>query len=526
MNMRFGVKQRIFLGFFIVIFIFMISAVVSVFTLNKNSHIVSEVSEVIDPSLQSINDFNLLITESKMWSTNWVYLQSNQEDKDSLKQLIEKKYPKLKAKINKQKEQWIDKKLSKAMDSVFISFEQLIQKERNITELLVSFESYEDPMVKIEAEGIIEIEILPHSKLLMDQLRGILQLKQKEKAIYQQDIVASSDNLRLTIILLAAILIVIGVTVSIFMANSIIKPLDSIKKIINNLGKGELNELNIEIKNDEIGEMAASVQSLTEGLRNTAKFSSNIGDGVFDASYEPLSENDVLGKSLIEMRDNLKRVSEEAKQRNWSSEGLAKFADILRANDQDKDNLAANIISNLIKYLNANQGGIFLINDDNMDDIYLELSACYAYERKKFLEKRVEMGEGLIGQCVLEKDTIYITDVPTDYIQITSGLGDAPPRCILIVPLKINQDIFGVIELATFEPFRPFEVEFVQKMAESIASTMSSAKVNERTRKLLEQSQTQAEQLRSQEEEMRQNMEELMATQEQMTRSKEEETNS
>jgi PAS domain S-box-containing protein len=117
-----------------------------------------------------------------------------------------------------------------------------------------------------------------------------------------------------------------------------------------------------------------------------------------------------------------------------------------------------------------------------------------------------------------DKDTVYITDIPESYVTIKSGLGMANPKCLLIVPLKVNDEVQGVIEIATFQDFSLFEIEFVEKLSESIAATLSSVKTNEKTKKLLDEARVLNEQMRSQEEEMRQNLEELSSTQEEMQR--------
>jgi transcriptional regulator with GAF, ATPase, and Fis domain len=134
----------------------------------------------------------------------------------------------------------------------------------------------------------------------------------------------------------------------------------------------------------------------------------------------------------------------------------------------------------------------------------------------------VAYGQGLAGQCALEKETIYLAEVPADYVHITSGLGQAPPRTILVVPLLHNGDVYGVLEMASFQAFAPHQVAFVEKVAESIAGALANIAVNDQTRRLLEQSQQLAESMKSQEEELRQNQEELQATQEEMRRRQEE----
>jgi methyl-accepting chemotaxis protein len=117
----------------------------------------------------------------------------------------------------------------------------------------------------------------------------------------------------------------------------------------------------------------------------------------------------------------------------------------------------------------------------------------------------------------MEKETIYMTDVPSDYVEITSGLGKATPRCLVLVPMKKEEAVLGVIEIATFEPLEKYQVEFIERVAENVASNLYSIKINNKTTELLEKTQQQAEEMKAQEEEMRQNMEELTATQEQLS---------
>ena len=271
--------------------------------------------------------------------------------------------------------------------------------------------------------------------------------------------------------------------------------------------------------------MSESVNSLIDGLNLTANFAKEIGRGNLSSQFEKLSENDVLGESLIEMKESLqeakkeeeKRKIEDAKQ-NWATQGLAKFSDILRESAENLEDLSYSILSNLVKYIDANQGGLFIINEDDNKEKYIELIGCYAYERRKYVEKKIAFGEGLVGRCVLEKETIHMTDVPEDYINITSGLGKDCPRSLLIVPLILNEEVYGVIEMASFKEFEPHVVSFVEKIGQSIASTISNVKINLRTAQLLEESRIQAEELAAQEEEMRQNLEELQATQEESAR--------
>jgi methyl-accepting chemotaxis protein len=321
-------------------------------------------------------------------------------------------------------------------------------------------------------------------------------------------------------------LVILGFSVF-FLTKKVILPLTLTTKTLSEMATSGIidDSRKVFIKSkDEIGKMARALNKLMDELLKTANFAKEIGAGNLKASYEPLSKDDILGNSLLEMQASLQKAAEEEEKRkiedekrNWATEGIAKFSDILRKNNNDIDALSFNIIKNLVEYTSANQGGFFVVNDSEAEH-YLEMSACYAYDRQKFFQKKVYAGEGMIGACYKEKESIYITNIPEDYINISSGLGEANPSSLLIIPLKLNEEVFGLIEIASFNLFEKHEIEFIEKVGESIASTISNVKINSKTALLLEQSQQQAELMKTQEEEMRQNMEELTVTQEESAR--------
>ncbi|MGK7389754.1 MAG: PAS domain S-box protein [Candidatus Cyclobacteriaceae bacterium M2_1C_046] len=523
---RLTIGNRIFAGFLFLIFLFILNAGVIFITGNKIDNIVNKSSEVYRPSKEAINDFILMVTRSKMLVTNWVYLQSNTDDKEALKDLHNVEYPQLKEEITKLMPYWESDSLKAEMDTLFIDFEKMMAVEKDVMDQLVTFEDYEDPLTKLLGEDAIESQIIPMTTSLINRLNDIAEQQQAINVAADEELMESTTQLRNVTLILGIIIILIGLLGAYLLVRSITKPIKYVKEVIVKLGKGELVEdKEAKFSNDEIGEMAVAVDNLVNGLKSTTNFAENIGKGKYDSDFKPLSDSDVLGNALIEMRNNLARVADEDKKRNWSTEGLAKFGEILRGNNDNMDKLSDEIIRNLVKYLRANQGGLYIISDEEDNKPFMSLKSVYAWDKKKYIDQKIYKGEGLAGQVWQESDTVYLTDVPDNYIKITSGLGDANPSSILIVPLKVNEEIMGVVEIASFNLFEDYEIEFVEKIAESIASTISSVKISAKTQRLLEESQEMTEQMRSQEEEMRQNMEELQATQEEMQRSQSEAEN-
>jgi len=272
--------------------------------------------------------------------------------------------------------------------------------------------------------------------------------------------------------------------------------------------------------NDEVGEMRLFLRQMISRLDKVVLFVDKVAKGDLGASFNSENENDKLANSLNILKNTLSQAKEEELKRkeeddvrNWTTQGIAKFGEILRMNTDDLKELSYNIVSNLIDYVGAIQGGIFMIEQKG-DDKILNLLVSYAFDREKYMKKELAWGESLVGRCALEQKTIYLKEVPANYLEITSGLGNSKPASVLLTPLTFNNEIFGVLEIASFDEIEDYKIEFIEKIGTSIGSTIANVRTNLQTSKLLSESKEQAERLAQQEEEMRQNMEEMQATQE------------
>jgi len=341
----------------------------------------------------------------------------------------------------------------------------------------------------------------------------------------------ATQNLKLNIaigflglLMLAFVIVLISLTIT--------RPLRNTTDVLNDLAKGKIDK-HKKLKvttSDEIGQMAQSLNTVIDGLNSTTYFAHQIGIGNLSAEFTPLSEDDLLGNALLDMRKSLQSALEEDQKRklederqNWATKGYAKFAELLRSNNDNMREFSLSILSNLVKFLNASMGAIFIINDDNPKRVFLEMTATFAYENRRLKSKEFNIGEGFVGRCANERKTLLITDLPKGYIQINSGLGQTDPKNLLIVPLKFNEVVFGVIEMASFKIFEYYQIQFIEKLGESIATTISTVKNNIRTARLFEESKIQSEELKIREEELKRNLLELQEAQLQMENIKKEE---
>jgi len=279
----------------------------------------------------------------------------------------------------------------------------------------------------------------------------------------------------------------------------------------------ETEENSEKIKIDDV------VNDISKNLQRAHYFIEQITNGNYEVEWNEdweanaaINEHNLSGK-LVLMRNQMMKVRRENGSRAWFNQGISQLTEILRGK-QSADQLNFDeVMSFLVTTVEASLGFLFLL-EDNDDEQELLLSAAYAFDRKKFLEKRISPGEGLVGQVFLEKEPLHLQKVPNGYLSIGSGLGNADPTELLILPLKTYDEVIGVLELASLKPFEENQIAFLQKAAEIIASSLSFQRNNLVTVKLLKESQVLTEKLRTQEEELKQNLEEMQATGEESER--------
>ena len=256
------------------------------------------------------------------------------------------------------------------------------------------------------------------------------------------------------------------------------------------------------------------IEQRDQDINRNARFAKRIGEGIYDVKDDQIDEDDVIGRSLIVMRDNLLANSKKEKEQNWISEGKDLISGILRMHNNIEE-LTYEVLVKLINYIDVIQGSFYIYDDEEQKIINY---ATYAYNRKRYVTQEFQIGKGLIGQCAYEQDIVYRTEIPEDYASITSGiLGDKKPCSILIVPLITEEKLQGVLEFASIKEYFPeLTISFLRELGEIIARTLYNLKMNQRTENLLQESQQMTTELKANEEQLRQNAEEMRATQEEL----------
>ncbi|HEY0742170.1 MAG TPA: GAF domain-containing protein [Chryseosolibacter sp.] len=258
-------------------------------------------------------------------------------------------------------------------------------------------------------------------------------------------------------------------------------------------------------------------------VKEASSFIASLAEGSYGVQWNGLNDSNrklnerTLAGNLSRLRDRLHQIKVEDEQRNWANEGLAKFTELVRKHQDDSNELAIKAISFLTRYIDAQQGSLFVVEREG-DETFLQLRGCYAFDKRKFVEKRIELGTGLVGQVFLEGQPILLKQVPQGYTHITSGLGGNTPECVSIIPLKHDQTVVAVIEFASFKEIARHQVSYLERAGEFLAAAIMSTRTAVEMKRLLDEARIREEMMKQREEELQQNMEELQATQEQLQR--------
>lgn len=525
MRYTLSISQKIAISFGLLAFVAVLFIYIIAQTIESNNELVNKIIIEEKNSEKLLSQLSSLVNESTHLTKNWAYIdmEENTPDKKRLLFLHSSQYPMIKNQLIKLKDSW-DKNELETFKRITSQIEDtLFRQQKLLMNALSEYDSYAEFKNKNLIRRLVSQNgtIISSSNKILKKISILQDSFEKSTIFAVQNLEKSNQRTNRYLIFFSILIILIGVTLTYTIIVLFVYPIFKINNVLNDLSQGILSTIITNNRRDGIGQITKKINELTENLRQTAEFSMELGKGNYNFDFKTLSNDDVLRNSLLELRNSLESATKEADERrkkeeiqNWITNGLANFADILRQNTDDFSKVGKNILRYLVDYMKINQGGIFVYNDDDKDNPFLDLVSVYAYNREKYANKRIEPGEGLVGTCLLEKETICLKEVPDSYLEITSGLGKANPRNILIVPLKIEGTVFGVIELASFINFETHEIEFVEKIGESIASTLQTVRINTETQKLLQKSKQQAEAMRMQEEEMRRNIETLQATQE------------
>jgi len=306
----------------------------------------------------------------------------------------------------------------------------------------------------ISNKSINDIQLL--SQDIHNTLHLIITLQKEELMQTQSNIIFEINNLEwfytpFAIIVLFALCIWVGLTI----VSSLFNRLAQIEQSLGAIDEGEI-PLPFDETEDEMYQIGHRINSISKDLKQIKYFATEVGNGNFDVNFTAFGAGGELGNAFLKMRDSLKEVSLKEQELNWITSGIVHFSKIFRKNDSNINLLCDSFIKELISYLNINQMGIYLLESDK-----LVLESFYAFEVKKFKQKEIETSEGLLGESFQERRTIYIEDLPDSYINITSGLGNAAPHYLLLVPLQMGYNIEGIIEIASFKKIEKYKIDFI-----------------------------------------------------------------
>src|SRR5205807_849868 len=265
---------------------------------------------------------------------------------------------------------------------------------------------------------------------------------------------------------------------------------------------------------ENVNQLAAN---LTTQVRAIAEVATAVTQGDLTRSIAVEAQGEVaeLKDNINQMIANLKGTTQKNAEQDWLKTNLARIGGMMQG-QRDLETVSRLIMSELTPVVSAQHGAFFLADSEHAEEPVLRMIASYGYKARKHVANQFRPGEGLVGQAALEKKSILMTEAPHDYIRIASGLGEASPINVIVLPVLFEEQLLAVIELASFRPFSEVNLAFLDQLMETIGIVLNTIIANMRTEELLEQSQRLTHELQSQSEELQAQQEELQQTNEEL----------
>ncbi len=320
-------------------------------------------------------------------------------------------------------------------------------------------------------------------------------------------------------IILGILILIVSIALLIVIVNNKLYLLEKISEISGKLKIGELQALKKNEKDNEITKIYNNLIELNNYIKKVATTSVNIAVGQYSKNLELKSPKDKLSISINNISQSIRsniekeeKIKKDVEIQIWLRKGRYEIAKVQRLNNKNLKILSENIIRKLIKYSDASLGGIYIYNSGENPTI--EMIAAYAYGNKKNITKKFVPGEGLVGVCAIEQKKIFIKKIPQDYLKIASGLGNSPPKSLLILPVKHENKLTAIIEMAFFHEPEKYKIDFLEQLSDNIGSWIAAAKTNMITSDLLKKSQEQTKKLIEKENQLNENLEIIRKSQE------------
>jgi CheY-like chemotaxis protein/signal transduction histidine kinase len=329
--------------------------------------------------------------------------------------------------------------------------------------------------------------------------------------------IAANNRLLLFYIFFVLLSLALAIIVAAFIIRFVSDAILNLRNASEKLNRGNTDVAIIVNSTDELGDLARSFSKLAANNQQLANVAEAIGQGHYDVQVELKGPQDVLGNSLNTMRQRLKTLSLEQENRNWMMAGISGLNDLITG-ASNIEQTAAKVTTYLCEYLQA-QAGVFYINNDRGAFAFC---AGYAVHNSSLRMPEFKIGEGLSGQAVEQRKILFLDNVPSQHLSIRTGMAEVPALQIMIVPLYYNDEVLGLVELASKNIFVSRQRQFMEETATRIALVLHNLIVNQKTQELLHETQNQSEELAAQQEELRQVNTELKEQKEQLVASEEE----